>query len=64
MGLTESKGGSGNQVVYFAASKITCLYRLPVQVFPVVHRIYTKFKFPCIKCLSHTPIKHLSLLSA
>jgi len=56
MGLTESKGASGNQVVYFAASKVKCLYRLPVQVFPVVHRKYTKFKFPYIKCLSHTPM--------
>ena len=56
MGLTESKWGSGNQVVYFAASKVTCLYRLPVQIFPIVHWKYRKYKFPYIKCLSHTPM--------
>ena len=56
MRLTESKWGSGNQVVYFAACKVICLYRLPVQIFPVVHWKYKKFKFRYIKCLSHIPM--------
>jgi hypothetical protein len=56
MRLTESKWGSVNQVVYFAASKVICLYRLPVQIFSVVHWKDKKFKFRYINCLSHTPM--------